>query len=175
MNAQTLFNWTQIVTGVAVLLGLSLVVWELQQTRTLMRVQLLSEGVDAQLSNYRARLGENPAPILTKACFSPDELTPEETYVALMDNLITRRTAERNWEIEQIADLGVVWEGAVSWGAQQSLSSKLGRLIYEAEKEGLPPERRKLVEELLAQGAIFKCEDGLNQMMAALKSGSDPR
>ncbi len=175
MNSQTLVNWTQIITGMAILLGLSLVVWELQQTRTLMRVQLLSDGVAAELENYRARLGDNPMPILTKACFSPDELTPEETLVAATDIFITQRTAERYWEIEKIADLGIVWEGAVSWGAQQALSSKLGRLMYEAEKEGLPPERRKLVEELLTQGAILKCEDSVNQMMAALKSGSDPR
>ena len=95
-----------------------------------MRVQLLSEGVAAELSNYRARLGENPAPILAKACFSPDKLTPEETYVALMDIAITQRTGARNWAIQQIADLGIVWEGTLSMGAQQTLSTKSGQSSF---------------------------------------------
>ena len=40
MKSQALTSWIQILTGFAVLAGLGLVVWELQQTRDLVRAQL---------------------------------------------------------------------------------------------------------------------------------------
>ena len=44
MNAQAIANWVQIITSVAVLVGLGLVVFELNQTRTLVKTQLTSDG-----------------------------------------------------------------------------------------------------------------------------------
>lgn len=83
MESQRLLNWIQVITGLAVLLGLALVVWELQQTRTLARVQLYSDSMNAKTDFTAALLGEEPMSVIGKACLEPDSLTLEDASVLL--------------------------------------------------------------------------------------------
>jgi len=75
MDSQTIFNWIQTVTGLAVLVGLGLVIWELQQNREAMQSQLTSDGWQMLTNRNASVLGESPAEALAKGCEAPSTLT----------------------------------------------------------------------------------------------------
>ena len=68
MNNQTASIATQLITTIAVLIGLGFVIWELQQTRTLARAQLSSDGWAETSADKRVMLGENFADTFAKRC-----------------------------------------------------------------------------------------------------------
>ena len=67
MDSQKDADWVQIATGVALLVGLVLVVWELSQSRDVATAQLSSDGTDRYLQSAVPRMGENPAAALAKS------------------------------------------------------------------------------------------------------------
>ena len=77
-------RWIQATLTIAVLVGLGLVIWELQQVRTLARAQLTSDSVAINNSIYTSMFGEEAASIVAKACLHPEELTPSEAEI--LDN-----------------------------------------------------------------------------------------
>ena len=81
MDSQKVADWVQIATGVALLVGLGLVVWELSQSRDVATAQLSSDGTDQYLQSAVPRMGENPAAALAKACHDPQSLSDEELVV----------------------------------------------------------------------------------------------
>lgn len=81
MDSSKLNNWIQSITGIAVLLGIGLVVFELQQNREATISQLSSEGFQVVSQMNSSVLGDQPAEALAKACEKPDELTTAELVV----------------------------------------------------------------------------------------------
>ena len=79
MDSQKIGNWIQIVSGIALIVGIGLVIWELQQVRILTRAQLTSDNVSASVASNSAVMGENAAEILAKACLDPGTLSLHET------------------------------------------------------------------------------------------------
>ena len=85
----------QLATLIAVVVGLALVVWELQQVRTLTRAQLSSDFVDTLIAVNQMPVGESLSSALAKACLSPNELSLDEMieidryYFAIL-NLVNR-------------------------------------------------------------------------------------
>lgn len=84
VDTQKIFNSIQVLTGIAVIAGLALVVWELQQNREATTSQLTSDGMTFVSTLNTVVMGEQTADVLAKACDSPDELTRSEYYV--LDN-----------------------------------------------------------------------------------------
>ncbi len=81
MNYERAGFWVQISTGLAVISGLALVVWELQQVKTISRAQLTSENIALMNEIHGYVSGESLAKALAKACIHPEELTLEEALV----------------------------------------------------------------------------------------------
>ena len=81
MESQTVSNWIQVVTGIAVLIGLGLVVWELQQSRDATLSQLSSDYWNFASQERSAIFGENAANVLAKACNEPTELTESDLVI----------------------------------------------------------------------------------------------
>ena len=81
MELPTITNWTQVITGVAVLIGLGLVIWELQQTREIATAQQITNSFSAYSSQLQAMMGEESVKALAKACDHPDSLTTEDMIV----------------------------------------------------------------------------------------------
>jgi hypothetical protein len=81
MDSQTIANWIQVVTGVAVLVGLGLVVWELRQSRDATFSQLSSEYWHFASQERAAIFGEDAAHVLAKACHKPTELTESDLVI----------------------------------------------------------------------------------------------
>jgi hypothetical protein len=81
------FNDTQLntlmhlVTMLSVLAGVGFVIWELEQNRELVRLEMFSEGTIANRQSTLAQAGENPAVVLAKACEASEELTTEDLII----------------------------------------------------------------------------------------------
>ena len=68
------------VTGIAILAGLALVIWELQRNREATMSQLTSEGYFCAGQEEAPALGDEPAEVLAKACLSSEELASPDLY-----------------------------------------------------------------------------------------------
>ena len=71
----------QLATLAAVVAGMTLVIWELQQTRELVRAQLSADAIAQINAQDIALMGEAPATALAKACDEPDALSTENMIV----------------------------------------------------------------------------------------------
>lgn len=71
-------SWVQVLTGIAVVVGVVLVIVELRQVQTLARAQLTSDTMIQRMNIELAAAGENPAVALSKACLDPESLRPDE-------------------------------------------------------------------------------------------------
>lgn len=78
MNYQSISNWVQIVTGIAVLASLGLVVREMQQSHDIALAQLSSDLYMMRSQHNSALMGESPTDVIEKACDSPEELTKSD-------------------------------------------------------------------------------------------------
>ncbi len=92
MKLSQVSDFVQIVTGVAVLIGLGLVVFELRQARTLTQSQLASEGMALIHSRHLAVIGEDLASTLARACTAPTTLSKKDGL--LIDHYFKARWAE---------------------------------------------------------------------------------
>jgi hypothetical protein len=92
MDSQTVSNWIQLITGVSVLIGLGLVVWELQQSRDAILSQLSSEYYQIRAQERSAVFGEDAANALAKACNRPADLSESELVV--LDHVYGGRIAQ---------------------------------------------------------------------------------
>ena len=105
MNSKTFSALVQILTLVAVGIGAALVVYELRQTQDLARVQLYSDGFGLALQNINTMIGEDSAPIITKACLEPEKLTTAEKGVLNFYYFRQIQTIGRIRAISQISDV----------------------------------------------------------------------
>jgi hypothetical protein len=119
MDSQNLNNWIQTATGIAVVVGLILVIVELKQGRDAIRSQLSSEGF-TQIEQFRtSMLGEQAAEVIARACYSPNELTP--TDLVVLDNYYSS-VIGRNYRMKRLADRGGFYSeddwkaGGSGWG-----------------------------------------------------------
>ena len=71
---QKVSEWMQIVIGLGVLVGIALVIWELNQGRDIAVNESISSDFSKGVSQYQSILGEDPAATIEKACRSPDNL-----------------------------------------------------------------------------------------------------
>ena len=75
MRSQAITNGIQILTGLAMIIGLALVVWELQQTREVAKAQLTTDIFDEGLQISSFKIGEDLPSAFAKACEDPASLT----------------------------------------------------------------------------------------------------
>ena len=75
-------NWFQIVSNIAIIVGLGLVVYELNQSKTLAHVQFVNDDFARLTDLQMALIGEDPREAFAKASLSPNDLT-EQDVVAL--------------------------------------------------------------------------------------------
>ena len=81
LNDAQLNTLMHLITMLSVLAGVGFVIWELQQNRELVRLEMFSEGTIANRQTTLAQAGENPAVILAKACEASEALTVEDLIV----------------------------------------------------------------------------------------------
>ena len=135
MNPERVTIWIQVATGIAVVAGLGLVVWELQQVKTLTRAQLTSDHFAAEFGLDASVMGENPSDTLAKACSDPTQLSHSEvrilselygTRLEFVERIkiLTQRDGiyeEGYWETRLRTELAQVFDSAFGrvWFLQQ--------------------------------------------------------
>lgn len=131
MTGERLFNYVQLATGVALLVGLLLVFVELQQAKALSLAELTSQGYSEVLADQRALMGENAAQTIARACEQPETLSSEDAVVlhAFYLNKITQLSRLR--VLETIADFGVPWQRIAEDYLVDVLSTEPGRVWFE--------------------------------------------
>ena len=80
MNSTTVTNWIQILTALAVLFGLGLVIYELQQTRNLAKADLMIQQFALGNDVDNTMLGENPMDSLVRDCMG-ETITPKDALI----------------------------------------------------------------------------------------------
>ena len=172
MNAQAIANWVQIITSVAVLVGLGLVVFELNQTRTLVKTQLTSDGFIIGVQQELALLGDNPGEALTRACMEPETLTPQD--VLLLDRLHrgTMSQVERVRVMQQIAGFGLEWEVVAQYSIARIVSTPFGRAWWDATGNyAASAEVAALGNEVRDNARVLpECEALVTEILSALKA-----
>jgi GAF domain-containing protein len=157
----------QLVTGLAVVIGIGLVVWELQQSKALARAQLASDHFAEALANRRARLGENPMHAIVKACLYPENLTPEERAIALADLDSKYDLITRNKTLSELGRFDIPWQKQSEPVLRQILGTPLGRYDYENYRDARwMPELHPIMDRILENNEQVECKtfwDGFDE------------
>ena len=176
MNSQVLTNWIQVFTGIAVLVGLGLVVWELQQTRDLVRAQLVTDGYISRSDTQRTFLGESFASTYAKACFQPEELTDAELFQMTKYAEHLRSEVIRAQGYQDIGDYSVGWEQLARSNLSEWLSTKVGRADYaDLKKKGrLQPWVKEIAEDMLEKEEIISCAEDYKDYFELVRAKGEP-
>lgn len=128
MDSQRIFNLIQTVTTIAVIAGLGLVVWELQQSRQIARAQLTSDSFAVGIQINAAMFGEFAAAAIAKACNEPEALTDEELQILFNFYLSKINVNRRMKLIEERSDLYEgEWRRHAEGAFRQIFDTRIGR------------------------------------------------
>ncbi len=78
-------NWFQVISNIAIIFGLGLVVYELNQSRQFVHGQMMDQIASRQTNRMLVMMGENPQATLAKAALHPADLN--ERDVVTLDAL----------------------------------------------------------------------------------------
>jgi hypothetical protein len=120
-------HWFQIITNVAILFGLGLVVYELNQSKQLASAQFVIDNMASQTSIQLAMMGEDPREALAKAALHPADLNERDVVAldAYYQSIAIGWFTVRNFS--QSAGIDVPWRSVVAATAQRVFSSEPAR------------------------------------------------
>jgi hypothetical protein len=120
-------DWFQIMSNVAIIIGLGLVIYELNQSKQLVVAQMAQDYVDRMAGQKLALLGDDPRQSFARAALHPAELNPSDAvalatfYEALVINWTSmHRTGE-------ILGVDRGWKEMVAGDTRQHFSTAPGR------------------------------------------------
>ncbi len=117
-------------TFLAVVAGMGLVVWEQQQTKELMRLQLSSDAFSLDIQYDAAFLGEDANSIEAKACTNPDTLNDAEKFLLTRHYGSLLQRIVRNSSIDDLGNLGADWERQSLFNFEAMFRTELGREFW---------------------------------------------
>ncbi len=162
-------NLAQILSAVAIISGLLLVVWELQQTRTLARAQMIHDSFSDSYNYYLARMGEESSAVHIKACLTPEKLTPSEIAINHADTETLWLEMRRLVVLQAIANFDVAdLEAYLPVPMALFLGRPLGWHKYETSIDSWPLELKAAAKKVVENNSIVKCEDQLQSMINTL-------
>ncbi len=140
MNLDQLNRWLTPLANVALLAGLILVAYELNQNRSLARMELVNEGNVVQNQIWANLMGELPGDVIARAIECPEEMTYSD-FMAMDAFLFTSmNTLYRNYEL---AEEGIFtaeeWRKSVETYASWFLGNPFGRAWWIEEARGFFP------------------------------------
>ncbi len=175
MKSQALTSWIQILTGFAVLAGLGLVVWELQQTRDLVRAQLANAGYLSGSDTQRTFMGETFASTYAKACFQPEDLTDAELMQMTRYHEHLLLEVRRSKAYAEIGTHEFDWRQLARRNISLWLSTKVGRAEYvnAKKKGGYASWIYETAKGLLAGGELETCEKFHSDIFELVRAEGD--
>ncbi len=120
-------HWFQIITNVAILFGLGLVVYELNQSKQLASAQFAIDNMARQTSIQLAMMGEDPREALAKAALHPADLNERDVVAldAYYQSIVIGWVSIRLYS--QSAAVDVPLQAIVAETARQHFSSEPAR------------------------------------------------
>ena len=167
-------NLIQIATSIAVLIGLALVVYELNQTKNLVMTQLTSDGFISGIQSDMAVVGENPAKALAKACMEPEKLTAED--IILLDRLYAARITQvqRVKALQEMAEFGMTWEDLATSLLPYILSNDYGRMWWDnVGSQYTDSELAQLGNKFRYETALPNCKQLVTDSISTLRNRVD--
>jgi len=168
-------NWLQISTTVAVLIGIALVVIELQQNSDLVELQILKQDAEAATDRGISILPDNIYEIRQKSIDNPEDLTHLEFRA--LDGLLWYSTVNRWRGLYDLAEQGLledeVWRTAVKEEAPIFLAYPFGRAYWERMREVatyLPADFVVGIDEVLANASDNYAADSFSDVMERLET-----
>ena len=154
MNLDSLNRWLSTIANVALLAGLLLVAYELNQTRSLARMELVNAGNVAENEIWANLMGEAPVDVIARSIECPDTMTYAD-FMAMDAFLYTSmNTLFRNY---QLAEEGIFtdeeWRDSVETYGSWYLGNPFGRAWwFEEAREFFPGEFAAYVDDQIASG-----------------------
>lgn len=133
MDAKNVNKWLTLGANIGILIGLVLVTIEIRQNSDLLRLQFINDDLLAIAQGETPMLGDNPAEVMMKSLYSPEELTyadfrvVDAYLVAKMDLLVRRYRLGQEGILDETA-----WKSeALNYGWH--FGNEFGRLWWEYE------------------------------------------
>ena len=154
MNLDRLNRWLTPIANVALLAGLVLVAYELNQNRSLARMGLVNEGNVVQNQIWANLMGEFPGEVIARAIECPEEMTYADFMAMDAFLFISMNTLYRNYEL---AEEGIFtteeWRQAVETYASWFLGNPFGRAWWTEEaRDFFPSEFASHVDDQIPKG-----------------------
>ena len=125
-------NWFQIISNVAIIFGLGLVVYELDQSKKVANGQMIDAFASRSNDRFLAMMGEDPRGALARAALHPGDL--EEKDVVTLDAFYMSIYA--GWAnlyfTSGLLDVDRRWRGGVQAQARMHFSTEPGRRWLQA-------------------------------------------
>ena len=164
--------WIQGITGIAVILGLGMVMYELKQTQDLTRHQLSSDGYVNRMDTLRVGMGESHAATLAKACFEPENLTNGEIYEMFAYYEILLFEIQRMRTYSDVGQEIVAWRPQAKGAIREILATQVGRArIAGVNRDGgFTPDVQEIIAEIKREG-VSSCEASMSRIMQEARNG----
>ena len=161
-------KYLQILTNIAVLAGIILLIFELNQASNLTRAQLYDGAYDAAVTRNLTLVGESPAEILAKAMYAPETLneTDAVTLNQFYNSLLT--SWYRNKDERGIGYFGSYYAFVVKAEAYL-LNTIPGRAWWDSVRNLNEPAIRDIVDEYLANNTIAQARKSTDAILNAGK------
>ena len=130
-------NWFQIISNVAIIFGLGLVVYELNQSRQFVHGEMMDQIVSRQTDRMLVMMGEDPQATLAKAALHPADLNERDAVI--LDALYSHVVHGWGSQVMSGGALGLDlhWREAVPYEAQMYFGSGPGRRWLKARFAGI--------------------------------------
>lgn len=142
-------KWLQICSNLAILIGIVLVVVEMQQAQLIARAELTSGNLDARLDFALTLVGDSPELALSRACLEPDQLTEEDRLQLRRIMRARILISGRQRYIAELTDFGAQWEGSARQGFSQLFSVQYLRELYINDPSQVPQMFHNAADEAL--------------------------
>ena len=149
--------WFQIISNVAIIVGLALVVYERNQSKLVANGQMIDATASRMNDQYLAMMGEDPRAALAKAALHPGDL--DEKDAVTLDAFYT--SIVLSWGnlhyTSGLLDVERRWRGGVQTQASIHFSSEPGRRCLQAWAADSPMGQSELYD--LALAAVSEKSD----------------
>lgn len=164
--------WIQAVTGIAVVIGLGMVMYELKQTQDLTRHQLSSDGYINTMDTLRVGMGESHAATLAKACFEPENLTNSEMFEMLAFYEIRLFEIQRMYTYAGLGEENIPWHFQAKGVIGDILQTQVGRAVISGIKRdgGFSPEVLSIIDEIKQEG-VHQCHTRMGRIIDDARRG----
>lgn len=173
LSVELITDWLQIATGIVVIVGLALLIWELEQARELTQAQLTSEGW-ARLSERNLVLVEKSnAQVLTKACEEPGQLSNVE--LTMLDLITQDRLNALNRIYALSRDAQLYLDQDRDWSRfsestfNRIFATQFGRVWWEQSKNSAPIEIVAIGDSILQSSGSPSCGEFYEKLIQELE------